>query len=386
MDQQRLDEIDLEQKLKEMPKIKGQQSKEILYNKIQHELNNTPKSRQNRSWVIPSLALIAALSVVFIFIRSTNSTLFDNADQIESSEDSITSQELDISGDTSEKSVDLAETKINIESMLYYKEFEQERTFVLAVADQNYQYAIPITLVDAASTGEPNGYYNRINSYVGDLVVGAGIKTFPFENIVFEFIDNREKLFMTVPNAYQFPHGSSNANMFQQMLDFMFTPYGISEINVQTELGGPLDLGPYGVIDEFSLREIKNQVYKIYQYEDREKLLIPTSVNEIVSINEALTLMQLDEGKYIKAAIPKDASFNAKENGIDEIIISFSESNQFSNNQRTVSMIEAILITAKTFGYTSVVFDIPIDSDVVGEYRLQESIPVPDGVNPLVLH
>ncbi|WP_117169326.1 hypothetical protein [Paraliobacillus sediminis] len=386
MDQQRLDEIDLEKKLNKMPKVKDQQSKEILYNKIQQELNTTPKSKQNRSWVIPSLALIAALSVVFIFIRSTNTTLFDNADQIESSEDSFTSQEQNISGDTSEESVGLVETEVNIESMLYYHEIEQEQTFTLTVADQNYQYAIPITLVDASSTGEPNDYYNRINSYVEDLVESVGIKTFPFEDIVFEFIDNKEQLFMTVPNAYQFPNGSSNAIMFQQMLDFMFTPYGISEINVQTESADPVDLGPYGVIDKFPLRKITNQVYKIYQYEDLEKLLIPTSVNEIVSINEALTLMQLDEGNYIKAPIPKDVFFNAEDNGKDEMIISFSESNQFSNNQRTASMIEAILITAKTFGYSSVVFDIPIDSDVVGEYRLHESIPVPDGVNPLVLH
>lgn len=386
MDQQRLDEIDLEGKLKKMPKINDQQSKEVLYSKIQQELNTTKKSKQNRSWVIPSLALIAALSVVFIFIRSTNTTLFDNAEQTESSEDSMISQEQEISDDTSENSVGLAETKVNSDSMLYYQEFEQEQKFTLTVADQNFQYAIPITLVDASSTGDPNDYYNRINSYLGDLVVDAGIQTFPFEDIVFEFTDNNEQLFMTVPDGYQFPDGSSNANMFQQMLDLMFTPYGITDIITQTESTNSVNLGPFGEIDTFPLRELTNQVYKIYHYEDREKLLIPTSVNEIVSINEALTLMQIDEGEYINAPIPKDTTFNIEENDAHEILISFSDSSEFADNQRTASMIEAILITAKTFGYTSVVFNIPIDSDVVGEYRLHQSIPVPDGVNPRVVH
>ncbi|WP_112181211.1 hypothetical protein [Paraliobacillus zengyii] len=386
MDQQRLGETDLEQKLKEMPKIHDHQSKEHLYSNIQQKLNSTPKSKQNRSWIIPSLALIAAFSLVFIFIRSSNTTEFERAEQIEDNGDKVTSQEEAISGDSSENSMIIDDAVVDMESMLYYKEFEQEQMFTLAVADQNYQYAIPITLVDSTSTGEPNDYYNRINSFVGDLVVDAGIKTFPFEDIVFEFTDNNKQLFMTVSDAYEFPPGSSNANMFQKMLNLMFTPYGITNIITQTESMDPVTLGPFGELDKFPLSEIKNQVYKIYQYEDRDKLLIPTSVNEIVSINEALTLMQMDEGQYIEATIPKDTSFNLEEKSTEDILISFSESTDFADNQLTMSMIEAILITAKTFGYRSVEFDIPIDSEVVGEYRLQEAIPVPDGVNPLVLH
>lgn len=394
MDENRLGEDELEQKLKDMPKVKDEQSKENIYHNIEPKLREVSKPKRQRSWVIPSLALIAAVALIFIFVRSSVVTPMDTANQTESSKDSIAveDEKQSLSKEDAESSVEtdtnrtiVQETQEDIESMLYYQDFEQEKTFTIAVADRNYQYAIPLTLIDSSSTGDPNDYYNRINSFVDSE--SLGVETFPFEEITFEFTTNNEQLYMTVPDDYQFPDGSSTANMFQQMLNLMFKPYGITEIMTQTDSTDQVDLGPYGNVESFELGPIDNLVYKLYQYEDRKRLLVPTSVNEVATIDAALASMQIDEEDFeIEAPIPEDTTYNITKNESKGITISFTNSSVFGDNEATMSMIEAILSTAKTFGYATVAFDIPIDSKVVGDYALNKEISVPEGVNPIVLH
>ena len=394
----------LEEKLKNMPKIKGDQSKDILFTKIQAELISDKKPKRHLPLLIPSFVALVASVIIFIFVQSSETNPFQIADQYESSgneemtsfsedQESATVEEESIA-DSAEREADLNGTEestimentvTNIESMVFYQQFEQQELVTIAVADQNNQYAIPITLVDPSSTGDPDDYYNRIASFVEEEELG--VNAFPFEDISFEFTDNNQQLYMTFPNDYQFPDGGSNASMFQQILNLMFSSYGLGEIIVQTQAGGQVDLGPIGNKETLAIQEVERQVYKVYQVEDKQRLLVPTSNNKVNDIHDALTNMQIKEEDFnIKASIPADTSFEIMETESDQLTIAFTHSDQFGDNQTTANMIEAVLMTAKSFDYQTVKFFMPIDNKMVRDYPIQDSIPVPDGVNPKILH
>ncbi len=49
-------------------------------------------------------------------------------------------------------------------------------------------------------------------------------------------------------------------------------------------------------------------------------------------------------------------------------------------------MIEAILMTAKSFEFSEVEFNLGEEITQVNQFTLTDAIPVPDGVNPVLLH
>ncbi|GGM22643.1 hypothetical protein GCM10011351_05570 [Paraliobacillus quinghaiensis] len=404
MKHNRTSENNLEQKLKNMPKINDSQSKDVLFNKIQEELTSEKKQKRYLPWLIPSCVALVASALIFIFVQSSITSPFETANEKISDSDRMTSSSdeyryslteseeltLDSSDDGAdidggEESTIMQDAVENIDSMVFYQQYEQEELFTIAVAGQYNQYAIPITLVDASSTGDPIDYYNRIDTFVDEEALG--VATFPFKNIKFEFTNNNQQIYMKFPEGYQFPDGESNAYMFQQIVNLMFSSYGIDELIIQSDSGEQVDLGIFGTKETFPLQEIKNQVYKIYQLEDKQRLLVPTSNNQVDTIDEAFKNMQINEEDFnVKAPIPLNTSFEIIEKGTEQFTIAFSEFEQFGNNQTTANMIEAVLMTAKSFGYQTVEFIIPIDNKMVGDYAIQESIPVPDGVNPKILH
>lgn len=405
----------LHERLKQLPKIKDNQPKELLFEKIQShapsrtDTHKSDNGKQAKRWIIPSFAGVAVAALLFILVHSGvflpgNNGNEEIASRAEDSDFSLMeskeSSDFDSAETEAEEEVEIEQDEVldtanNVvqdepsNRMVYYQDQNELPMFTVAGADMQGMYVIPFTLVSTSSTGNPNDYYNRINSFITQDESNLGIWTFPFEDISFEFSEGNEDIYMTVDDDYQFPAGSTNAALFQEMLNTMFAGYPTDHIITQTDSMDGIDLGPIGYKEQLDIVPITNQVYKIYQYQDNQRLLVPISrfdPGEYRTLEDAFFEMQQSEEEFdVYASIPAEASYQIITDQ-SRLVLSFSELEQFGNNSTTYEMIQAILVTADSFGFSEVDFTIPGVEGTIGQFNLEEPVPVPDGINPIILH
>ncbi|WP_182199440.1 GerMN domain-containing protein [Paraliobacillus salinarum] len=399
MDNDQLEKQQLEDKLRQMPKIKDNQSKETLYQKIELRLHEKQEHRR-WSWLVPSIASFAVIGLLFLIVQGNMNRSYQNANESYSEQASTEEQEQSnvqfdqpegIEEKSSLFSADEEQEKREItnnnqgSSLIYYKNVDEEKLFTIAAVDKYNNYAIPITLVDS-SGGSANDYYNKINRFIADKQEALGLNVFPFDGLSFDIDVKNKRATLIVPESYRFPDGSSSAYVFEQMATIMFKPYGIQKLNIQSPDGNPVNLGPFGEISAIDIMLEEKHIYKIYQYNEKEPLLVPIKTNTDDTIEAALKQLKIDEPAFdVKGPIPEDASFDVVVNQ-DNLSLHFTEGPTLADDETTIMMIEAILMTAKSFNFDSITIDLPNDLDKVGKYRLNQTIPVPDGVNPNILH
>lgn len=407
--------------LKQMPKIEDKQDKTLLFNKINQEIKGVSrmKKRNQTKWILPSIATVAIAALVFIMIQSG---IFDQDEVAEQSTDLATrTYEYDVDENADPESGNFNSTTsdndaedhdeatesteeinepdagseeevMDLENRLvYYNDEHEFPIYTIAVGDQQANYTIPISLIDTSMTGEgnPNDIYNRLDGFVDEAALG--VYEYPFDEIEFIFSNNNENITMRVADDYRFLDTSAQMSMFSNIIQFMFADYPATELKLETDSKDFIDLGSVGEQSSLQLEAFNNLAYKIYQFEDKERLLIPIvrliSGDEFFTIDEALHEMQFNQPDYsITGSIPTDVEYTVDPSDEDSLKITFEEDPLFGDNQMTKEMVEAILMTAKSFGFNQVEFDLGGDVTQVNQFDLTKPVQVPDGVNPDLLH
>ncbi|SDB91560.1 hypothetical protein SAMN05421734_102447 [Pelagirhabdus alkalitolerans] len=392
--------------LKDLPNVKDHRSKETVYNQVMDELNEeySPPKRKKVHWVIPSIATAAVLLLSFIILQMTdiaddqaaeetdpfavqsvdegeNEDEIENEVEVENEDTTMNREEVEVEEETAEEASE--------SEFIYYQEDSSFPIFQIAVYDKQGQYVIPISLVSTSSTYNPEDYYNRISTFIDE--VEYGVELFPFdEGFEFEFDESNEVIRLTVDSSYDFPSSSTQAYLFQEAINFMFSNFSANELEVRTTEGEDASLGPIGEVDSLSIESVERLAFQIYQYEDSKRLLLPIAEgsdgDEFFTIDEALVAMQESRSDFVEAVIPSDVEFSLDPSNESRLEIDFSEHSDFGDNSLTKDMIEAILMTAKSFDYDEVELSIEGIEERIGHFYLGEAIDVPDGVNPIVLH
>ena len=99
------------------------------------------------------------------------------------------------------------------------------------------------------------------------------------------------------------------------------------------------------------------------------------------TFSEALEAMK--EGtafEGIQASIPKNVVFESIENDRKNVIVTFSEETILANNAQYEQAIEAILLTARDFGFESVSFQ-NSTVETIGAINMYQSVEVPVAPN-----
>ncbi|MBM7542491.1 hypothetical protein [Amphibacillus cookii] len=396
-------EKQLMQKLKQFPTIKDEQSKTTLYQSIENQLNEKQASQHHSKfkWIIPSIASATLIVLIIIMVQpqwfqndqlsDTPMTTQDHNVEQKDQQMAIMESEEDDSDDLEDlQGFETLEGGERAGELIYYHD-ESNRfpIFTIAVSDREGQYVIPISLVSTSSTGDPNDYYNRIHTFIDEGALG--VRLFPFEDIHFEFANQNQTIYMTVDDDYQFPQGSTQAYIFQMSINFMFADYPATSLTLRTESHDYIDLGPLGEMESLEIEEMVHLAYKLYQDENRERLLVPLretlSGDRFYTIDEAFVEMQqTEEEQNIYAPIPIDVTFEVDAADSNQLKIFFESHAEFGNNTFTKEMIESILMTAKSFGFSEVDLTIDgVDSEI-SNFNLNDPLPVPDAVNPIILH
>lgn len=162
----------------------------------------------------------------------------------------------------------------------------------------------------------------------------------------------------------------------------MMQPLNVETIFFTTDGNQGADFAHYGTLTELEVpSQIKN-IYKLYQVSDEHPVwIIPIPANSDSSIEEAINAMyEGNENFSIRASIPENITIENIEESKDLLTITFSKSVNLTPTEPTVYMIDAILMTAKSFGYEEVHFR-NANIDQIGPYNLEEIIQVPAAIN-----
>ncbi|WP_099158396.1 hypothetical protein [Virgibacillus ndiopensis] len=385
--------------LKDMPKVKDSRDKNEIFQRISTQMKNEKTSiKQKKTYLIPILssALVVAIMLVIIPVVLNNEMFQRHEEKLslnKAADSSSSSGESGIKMNEQEDAA-LSNDKSNPELSLFSKSSEnlvlteidaQSDIVHAAVSDQQGQYMIPVTFV-IPKTEELESYYNKVETYL--KAEEWGVSGYLFKDATFKFDYTNNHVIMNLPKGFSLNHGSANATIFEDTLSAMFRHLGFKKVVFETDNNQAVDLGQIGNISELPIKPAQKSSYKLYQAsDDKRKFLIPIPLKEQTEIEAALNGMKQNEETFsIFQTIPNKIGFNVDESSGDQLSITFAEDNSLKETSITLqeknTMIEAILMTAKSYGYNSVKFN-NTGIDQIGIYNLTEAIKVPLAVNPI---
>ncbi|MFA1822784.1 hypothetical protein ACDX78_21985 [Virgibacillus oceani] len=384
-------------KLEEIPKVQDARDKEEIYNQISSRLNKNAEQHGKTKKFMPFAAAMAAALLFIILLpvflntdmqqtsEEDTMNMASDLEMGESNEDSTIqyNQESSEGGTNEESSQAEQETSLmetENESLVVQDVNQNENIYFAGLSDIRGQYVIPLAYI-ASGERDLQAFYNNMEEYVSEWKETTG--KYLFKNVEFQITQSDNEVVLELPDDFSLAGGSARANMFEKILATMFRPYGTEKVTIQTAEGKPADLDPFGEINEMSLQQVSPSSYKLYEIEDI-KMLIPIPNDEQTGIEEAIMELKEDEvGYHVYKTVPEDIQFTIEPDN-KHLNFVLSDDANLRDDQDSLEMIEAVLMTAKSYGYEQVSFE-NTDQEHIGPYNLTEPVPVPEAVNPIYL-
>ncbi|MGP4060125.1 hypothetical protein [Halobacillus sp. H74] len=402
-------EEEIESLLKELPRVEDRQSKEDLYRSISPKLNK--QKRKVAPWVLPTVASVAVVLLMAVFIpvffgNMNPSTMEESSnDERAASESSSTEEEKEDTGqdsalledeedhsDKGEESSKIQEVKPNDEEAV------EEETVPPDEPDSQEGEAIQeSTNLDSlimASSEQPAPIvaHPGMNAEVIIPLAASSNNNIPFgamglserviEELEYDVNEEEQRATVTFPDQFTV-NGSAWAKAIVDSIRWELEAYEVTTIEVQSESGAPVSLGNYGEVEELPVINEGEYYYKVYQYEDAaERFLVPIPAAQTISFKDALAKMkEKGDGLYVTPAVPDHVKFSSINENEGLVTIQI-EHQAWASEQQLLTMVEAVLATAKQFGYEEVSFE-GINVRRFSSYDLDNPIPVPSAVNPI---
>ncbi|MEH7883100.1 negative regulator of sigma-X activity [Bacillus sp. JJ1609] len=409
MKKSQLSDKQLEEILGQMPKIKDHRDPRDIYQNIAHRV----EKRRMPAWVIPSAAMAAVLFLAFILspgLMDWNQSADNSIDSKSSSEsnmamdmdaatkDSAAKKTADqnISMDTTneEKNTEneftakVAENPYAGLNALYKEELvgQESEVITYAIPDQNGQILVPITTTIPKEDGKP--WIDSFTETMPKLKEEEwGLIEFYPVDATFKYNETSKTLNMDVKADHPYRDGSTASTLLLDAMSQNLSGKGIEKLTFTTEQKPGMDLGNYGILDEGPITPASNEMraYMFYQQDDNtQPFLVPTK-EQFDTIMLAFEQMRgnIDELK-LTASLPKDFSPAKIEPEEDHTELKIILDNKMALDNEFLPNLEAILMTAKEFGYQSVKFE-NAGTEQIGPFILNDPIPVPVAPNKKVI-
>ncbi|WP_404453223.1 hypothetical protein [Oceanobacillus kapialis] len=383
-DQQKYDK--LTEQLSEMPQVKDQREKEEIRQQIYAKIHQNKthfKPPKRKRWIpITSTVLAVSVLIFLSFLFSNGNFLQNNLMESSQQQDTATytaeNEAFHEESSTAEGEMNTEQGSMAGNAGMFVQHTDDHSTIIHAVtSDPQLQYVIPVSfIVPAQETKEK--YYNELESYMNKHV--PVVPNYLFKGATFEIDEQNKQVNVALPDDFSLGGGSSVANMFEDQLSTMFTPYGLEKVVFTNPAG--ISLGQFGTIQELPLNK-KNTAYKLYSNEN-VNMLVQVPLDEYTTIEQALTEMKSgDQSYHVFPTIPEEVEFSIVGQE-EQLEITIENAFNFQDNRTATIMVESILMTANSFGYDTVKFS-NVPDDNLGYYDLSEPLQVPDAVNPIML-
>ena len=394
MSKKHFTEQELERMLRDMPAIQDHRSRDEVYHAVKKRMHDNPTVMKRKRFFWPAVASIAATFLIVIISISLIHQKQNGIEEARLPQIHMTEEdkEFDMSTEEAELSMNgesfLAQEKstpnLNDERTAIYPEMVQGKEIPLTfnVPEPHFQNAIPLSVIARVEEGQTwLDKYQEISVRLDEEALGL-IDYFPIQGTFF-LEEDGTTLTLNLDRNHPYTAGSASEEMFFRSLE-AFRYQDISRVHLLVDSQPGLKLHHEDEpITVYEIAPRKQTGYWLYDTEQHVFLTPgPLSYN---TVSEGLMEMKNAIPTHeLKPAIPETVDFQVDEESPNTLAIVFSAETVLTDDLETLYMIEAILFTAKEFGYTDVHFLNTGTNNLFG-WDFTAPVPVPLAPNRIQL-
>jgi hypothetical protein len=372
----------LEELLQQMPLIKDSRNQLELYNNIREKMVKKHKA----FWVIPSLAMIVSVCIILMLIPSITSQI-----QNQSMNDSAKKEQ---SVHTNEfKADDSTEMAKQSGDMALMSEDDRQHRFVVQQGEKFVTFGLPepqaLTVIPVSMMIKDDGrslfeHYKELMNQLNEE--SLGLDPFPLKNMDFEGNSENSNIKINIPSGYALT-SSAQTEIFRKVIEETFRWNGFKNAQLFSNGQPGIEFGNEGFIKDIPIASALKKAYYLYMYKENEPKFLAPSDHSFESFESALKSMESENfsGSHpFNPSIPTGVDIDKVEIDGTKAIVYFTRGSKFTNNELYSAMIDAIMMTAKEFGYHSIIFK-GTDVEKIGNIKLNQENLVPAAPNPINL-
>ncbi len=383
---------ELEELLRQMPKIQDHRDPRDIYQ------NLSLKKHKTKTWLLPALAAAAALFLFFIIVPKlmdrTNSSV-DSADE----QKSTVNKEMNIAQKNStialKKEEASEEDRTNsgksqaelmsterIKTAIYDDEVGNGTVLTYWIPDQQARILIPISTLIPDSKGQ--SWITLFQETMANLKEEEwGLTDYYPLNVTMKIDEDNQTILVNVPENHPYGQGSTNEVNFKNVItnDIASNSRSSKKIKLTTNGEPGIDFGNYGRLENLDVVSQENHAFFLYYPKGSEIPLLTPSIETYDDISTALEAMKTDPSEFgLQSSLGHLLPINNVSITEKTLNVSFKGNTSMQDNQLVLTSFEALLLTAKQFGLEKVVVkDAPLTS--IGEFDLSKEIKVPIAPN-----
>lgn len=385
---------ELEQLLRQMPKIKDNRDPHDIY----QSLSLKAKKKKRPVWIIPSAASVAAALLLFLLAPNIwqgiyNSSAPDTKEEVkiaQGNENASRTIEEKMAPDNNENMEIAGKQGITemaleaaYETAIYEEDIVDQDTFTYWIPDQNAQIIVPISIIVPKESGTWLEQFQTISVKLTETQWGLS-DYYPL-NAKLTMVDD-QTLNIDVPEGHFYGSGSANETLFFGVIEkFANEKSNIKHITLSTNGKAGIMFGNIGEVKELNLStEPVKRAYYLFNPNDSNVPFLVPSVNPYTDIESAFNAMKSNVEENYGVKTPLSFDFEVASSTTPNLVLTLKEDVPFTNDPKYIYAIESILLTAKEFGYETVKFE-GTTAQQVGRFNLQNELKVPVAANKVFL-
>jgi len=376
---------EIENLLRDFPKIQDKRPKAEVYKKLSHK-EQTPK--QPKRWLPLLVAIVAFLSISVLVASllqqngtdsSSSETESSDAESTVVTDEAQTEQTEQAQGDNQEpnEAASLAPEDPQIQRSAVY-ESELEDAHVLRIGLAYHGYVVPVSFViptQLTDMAEPTALelYETFSGQIDES--GLGFDDYhPYEG---ELQQNGSTISHFLPDSQTYDQGSASTSLYLYSLEETFMNQ--QEIRVLNEAGEAAQLSHMGTVEPLVPGE-KGQIFYLLESSAGEAYLAPAYGMSPGNVKDALLALQQSPNDDYRSPVPEGVSYRVEVDGANADLI-FEEQLDLETLDKAAAMqmIESMALTAKSYG-SSLAISNTIQSEWAG-YDFSKELELPVSPN-----
>ncbi|MEH7501126.1 negative regulator of sigma-X activity [Neobacillus drentensis] len=376
----------LEELLRQMPKIQDDRNPRDIYQNLSIRKNKT------KQWLLPGLATVAALLIFFILVPKLMVGTQYSEDKV-SQEKSSTGQDMQKADQNSKPALkkednsskarifSSAEKIETLKTSIYDEEVGKGKVLTYWIPDPQAQILVPVSTV-VKNTNDKTWLELFTENMVNLKEQEWGLSEYYPLNATLKLDEQNKAVLVDVPVNHQYGQGSATETNFINVLQKdISSNSNLKRIKFSTNGEPGIELGNYGPQEELKIQQQKNHAFFFYYSEGNEIPYLVPSIETYKDVKTALEAMKKDQPSLgLKSSLLPALPINEVSINEKTLIVTIKEDTSLQDDQSTINAYESLLLTAKEFGLEKVIVtNSPLKN--IGPFDLSKENKVPRAPN-----
>jgi hypothetical protein len=366
--------------LQQMPMVRDERSKEEVYRQV----SLARKKERMKMRLIPAVVSMAAVLLFVIIGLSIHSIPQPKQEKMaKNKKETVVSLRADEHAPENKTMIqpNKNERDVTPSRIVTKEDLRHQDVVVFGLPDVNAQTVIPVSILVQKDGQSREQQMEKAKAQLREEEWGLS-KSLLDHVAISSSRENKGVWLVHVPKTHPvFSGGSTSEEMFLSSMEETVRWAGGKEVQFFTDNQKGIELPNTGRMELMKIAD-KKRAYYLYQFDRSHPLFLAPSRQLFQSLKAALQQMKNVSEQPFRPSIPKQVSIAMIHPQQDGVIIKFTNDSKLDASPSTHWMIEAILLTAKEFGFQSVTF---MGGNVsrVGPYVFGKKIDVPIAPNPM---